>query len=77
MKEWVARLEKLGETREDVPGLRLLGFFEGMAEGEEENKKFETKKTQGVSTALRECGPFCGEWLRGNVGVWREIGFLK
>ncbi|CAG8977856.1 hypothetical protein HYALB_00013133 [Hymenoscyphus albidus] len=38
---------------------------------------FETEKTRGISKALRECGPFCGEWIERNVRVWRESGFLK
>lgn len=77
----------------EIAGLRLLAFFEDMAVAEEgegfvpsgENGKeeekgdlvFETEKTRGISRSLRQCGPFCGEWMRGNVGVWRESGFLK
>lgn len=37
---------------------------------------FETEKTREISRALRECGPFCGEWMEGNVRAWRESGFL-
>jgi len=38
---------------------------------------FETEKTRGVSASLRDCGAFCGEWIEGNVKVWREGGFLR
>ena len=82
MKEWVARLSKLadrGVCPDEVPGLRLLHFFEGMVGGEEEEdgRVFETEKTQAVSGALAACEAFNGGWLDENVRVWREIGFLK
>jgi hypothetical protein len=38
---------------------------------------FETEKTRSVSASLRDCGAFCGEWIEGNVKVWREGGFLR
>ena len=81
MKEWVARLNGLADKGMDpaeVPGLRLLQFFENMADGDEgESKIFETQKTSGISASLRDCGAFCGEWIEGNVRVWREGGFLR
>jgi hypothetical protein len=86
MKAWVARLNSLvdrGMDPVEVPGLRLLQFFENMAaeegEGDVEGKVllFETEKTRGVSASLRDCGAFCGEWIEGNVKVWREGGFLR
>lgn len=80
MKVWVERLMGLAESGvspDDVSGLRLLQFFEGMAEeDEEEEKKFETSKTRAVSGNLRGCGGFNQGWVDGNVRVWREIGFL-
>lgn len=54
----------------------------GLGDGEKKNGEekgdliFETQKTREISRSLRECGPFCGEWMEGNVGVWRESGFL-
>jgi hypothetical protein len=75
MKEWVARLNAVAD-REDVPGLRLLAFFEEMVDDESASKVFETAKSREVSRSLRECKPMCWEWIEGNVRVWRESGFL-
>ncbi|KAH8656954.1 hypothetical protein BGZ60DRAFT_531819 [Tricladium varicosporioides] len=81
MKDWVAKLNTLadrGASPDEIPGLRLLQFFEGMAEGGDgESKVFETGKTQEISEALRNCGEFSQSWLEGNMRVWRESGFVK
>ncbi len=82
MKEWTKRLGALadsGVSPDEVPGLRLLGFFEDMATNDDagESKHFETEKTQGVSEALRDCEAFNQNWVEGNVKVWKESGFLK
>ena len=79
MREWTARLSSLSTSisPDQLPGLKLLLFFENMAESaEQESKVFETGRSEGLSGALRECRPFCEEWLRRNVMVWREVGFL-
>lgn len=79
MKTWVARLNKLSEqgmSVDEIPGLKLLGFFDEMAGDEEASKVFETAKTTAASLALRGCGEFCGEWIEGNMGVWRREGFV-
>jgi hypothetical protein len=83
ISEWVRRLTSLadqGVTVTDLPGLRLLGFFERMAEEEDggaADKVFETGRSRELSSALRECGPVCKEWLERTLKVWREDGFLK
>jgi len=80
MDEWVARLSKAGEddSKSDISGLRLLGFFEGMAEaGDREGKVFETAKGRKISVAMRECSAMCQEWVDGNVSKWRRDGFLS
>jgi hypothetical protein len=81
MKDWVARLNGLADRGMDpaeMPGLRLLQFFENMADEDEgASKVFETEKTRVLSASLRGCGTFCGEWIEGNVKVWREGGFLR
>jgi len=79
MRDWIARLSKAGEDpKSAIPGLRLLGFFEGMVEeGDEESKVFETAKGRKVSGAMRECAPMCREWVDGNVAKWRRDGFLN
>lgn len=77
MKEWVKRLNAVADSsREDVPGVRLLAFFEDMVGDESASKAFETKKSEGVSRSMRECGPVCREWVEKNIKVWRENGFL-
>ncbi|KAE8449261.1 hypothetical protein EG329_008428 [Mollisiaceae sp. DMI_Dod_QoI] len=80
MEEWVQRLTSLSEngaSPDEIPGLRLLQFFESMVlEKDEEGKVFETGKTRGISKNLRACGGFNQKWVDGNVRVWREVGFL-
>jgi thioester reductase-like protein len=81
MTEWVSRLSALSSTLspDELPGLKLLQFFEIMAESEGEGEQlrlFETEKTRGISEGLRECQPFCQEWIEGNLKVWKEKGFL-
>jgi len=83
MKEWVHRLTTLANSdadSKDVPGLKLLQFFENMLneeEGHVGSKLFETMKTRGVSRALRECNGMRQEWIDANVARWREKGFLS
>ncbi|KAH7413166.1 male sterility protein [Cadophora sp. MPI-SDFR-AT-0126] len=85
MKKWTRRLVALSSSlpqTQPIPGLRLLQFFEDMAAAEgdgegEHSKEFETMKTRGISEALRECEEFKEEWVRGNLEVWRESGFLS
>ncbi|KUJ08437.1 acetyl-CoA synthetase-like protein, partial [Mollisia scopiformis] len=80
MREWVRRLSVLAEkgvSPDEVPGLRLLPFFEGMVVEEEgEEKTFETGKTRETSENLRVCEAFNQQWVDGNLRVWRELGFL-
>lgn len=81
MKEWVQRLAALAEagaSPDEVPGLRLLQFFESMAleEEEERTKFFETAKTREISESLRGCETFNQGWVDGNVKSWKMIGFL-
>jgi len=82
MTEWVSRLSTLSLTLspDELPALKLLQFFENMAEsegeGDERSRFFETEKTRVVSEALRDCTPFCQEWIKGNMRVWKENGFL-
>ena len=83
ISEWVRRLTALadegGLKASDLPGLRLLGFFERMADEEEGSREilFETGGTMSLSPALRECGPLCKEWIDGTLKVWRTEGFVN
>jgi thioester reductase-like protein len=85
LSSWVGKLNDAVESGKDateIPGLRLLQFFENMVEAdgkemgaEEEDRVFETMESRGVSAALRACPGFCGDWVEGNVKWWRYGGF--
>jgi len=83
LKTWVSRLTALAERgtdTKDVPGLRLLGFFEDMVPSSssgEETKIFETAKSEKLSEALRGCEAVNGEWVERWIGRWREGGFIS
>ena len=79
MKAWVERLSALadkGLSPDEVPGLKLLQFFEKMVDDEGQSKFFETGKTREISKSLRDLGPYCKEWLLASFDVWRKDGFL-
>jgi thioester reductase-like protein len=82
MTEWVSRLSALSSrlSPDEIPALKLLQFFENMAESEaqggEASRVFETEKGRAISEALRNCKPFCREWIDGNLRVWKENDFL-
>lgn len=82
MAEWVRRLNVLadaGASPDEVPGLRLLGFWEDMVEeaGKESiGKVFETAKSCVLAPSLRGLDGFREEWLHANVRAWTESGFL-
>ncbi|KAH7370594.1 male sterility protein [Rhexocercosporidium sp. MPI-PUGE-AT-0058] len=44
--------------------------------GGEKSKVFQTDKTRGMSSSLRECEVFNGEWVAAYLRGWREGGFL-
>lgn len=75
IKEWVKRLQDLGE-REEVVGMKLLDMFEGMVEDQEASKIFETGKTQKISQELRDCPAVGAEWMRNYVLRWKKGGFM-
>jgi len=86
MGEWVVRLNAVvsagSEKARDIPGARLLGFFEDMAAQEHDSgvsgsKAFRTEKCRAVSEALRGCGPVRREWMEATFRRWREGGFLR
>ncbi|EPE31486.1 Acetyl-CoA synthetase-like protein [Glarea lozoyensis ATCC 20868] len=77
MKQWVARLNAVNTSPDEVPGLRLLQFFENMAGEEEMHKTFDSRKTQEISGALRGCGQFHWEWMRAYVECWRRLEFMR
>lgn len=90
MKSWVERLNAAADEGKDaveIPGLRLLQFFENMALEEGDGKggesevgdgerTFETENSRQISKALRDCPGFCEEWIDGNLVWWREKGFV-
>ncbi|THX66856.1 male sterility protein [Aureobasidium pullulans] len=76
MREWVARLQDLSEKVDDVPGAKLLGFFENMVEEEQATPQFETSKTVTLVPRLRDCKAVDGKLLKLYMERWRADGFL-
>ena len=73
MEEWVRRLNAQAEKKlspDELPGLRLLQFFERMVEEKSGSKVFETTKTVETSKSLRDLGPFSAEWLEKSFEAW-------
>jgi len=79
MTEWVRRLNVVAESGADtneISGLRLLGFFEAMADEDSQSKVFGTEKGRGKSRSLSNLRPFSSEWLEKNLKVWKTKNFL-
>lgn len=75
MKEWVSRLEKISEREEGVPGAKLLGFFETMAQAEQGEAVFDNAKTAALVPGLKKCKSVDTGLLRLYLQRWKEIGF--
>lgn len=74
MAEWVARLEKLAEEeRADVPGLKLLGFFQEMAKNDASTDGVVEIVSESVVGAEAIDATTVGKWL----ASWRKDGFVK
>jgi len=72
MDEWVAALEKRGEDgNSEMPGLRLLGFFQNMAMGLS-REKVEVVAESVVGVESLDVAAVSKWFLR-----WRESGFVK
>lgn len=95
MVEWVGLLNRAaddGMSADELPALRLLGFFQDMAaiasknkkkssnesmdEGAEESIVFETAGSQKISPALAACEGYHAEWLAASVRKWKEDGII-
>lgn len=82
MVEWVGLLNKAadeGMSADELPALRLLGFFEEMAAGtskSEDSIKFETAGSQEISPALAACEGYQAQRLAASVRKWKEDGFI-
>lgn len=55
------------------PAVKLLGFYEKLAE-DRENLAFETSKTEGASSKMRSIGEIKPEWIQRWVGAWLATG---
>ena len=82
MQEWTQDLYDLaarGEDVKQVPGLRLLHFFEDIAaEGDSQpSRTFVTTNTERNSEALRHCPPLQQEWMDLYVQQWKASGFME
>jgi thioester reductase-like protein len=74
MGEWVARLEKLAEEeRADVPGLKLLGFFQEMAKNDTGGGSVVEIVSESVVGAEAINTATVDKWL----ASWRKDGFVK
>jgi len=76
MSEWVARLQRASEEKTDIPGSKLLGFFEGMAEAEDGESIFDTSRTVGIVPRLAECKGMDADLLKLYLSKWKEVGFM-
>lgn len=76
MNDWVARLQKASEEKTDIPGSKLLGFFEGMAEAEDGESFFETSKTTAMVPRLANCKGMDAGLLKLYLSKWQEAGFM-
>jgi hypothetical protein len=96
MLEWVALLNKAaddGISPDELPGLRLLGFFQDMAARTTTHGKgrvgageadaspssivFDTRKSRDISPTLAACQGYCSEWLEASMKKWREEGLFS
>ncbi|KAL1301564.1 hypothetical protein AAFC00_005801 [Neodothiora populina] len=78
MSEWVARLQVACEVKGgDVPGAKLLGFFESMARAADEDAAvFETEKTTALVPRLRDAPAVDTDLLNLYLSKWRQVGFM-
>jgi len=85
MVEWVKLLNRAadeGMSADELPGLRLIEFFEDMAasasqSGDTEGSiVFDTAKSQMISPALAACESYRVEWLDASIRRWKEDGFI-
>ncbi|KAK5113162.1 hypothetical protein LTR85_010980 [Meristemomyces frigidus] len=73
MPEWVARLQSLSEQNADVPGAKLLGFFEDMARDEgSPGPSFSTAFTQRVVPEFGSAVPIDVPLMRSYLSRWKR-----
>lgn len=83
MVEWVRLLNKAADediSADELPGLRLLGFFEDMAasvsQSGEESIVFDTTRSQAISSSLSACEGYRAEWLEASLWRWKQEGII-
>lgn len=80
MPAWVGLLEKAAEDgREDIPGLKLLGFFQEMADGVDPGEAATGKNGEGVEFAtesVQGAEAVNVETVKSWLVRWREESFL-
>ncbi|KAI5203917.1 male sterility protein [Aureobasidium subglaciale] len=76
MGQWVTRLQDVSNEDDTVPGAKLLGFFEAMAEEAQVGIQFETSKTAALVPRLGGCTPVDEKLLRLYLERWRSEKFL-
>lgn len=71
MGEWVSRLQTLSEKESDVPGTRLLGFFEDMASSDgAQGPSFSTVRSRHMVPELASARPLDAALMKAYLDRW-------
>ncbi|KAI7349865.1 hypothetical protein D0862_12956 [Hortaea werneckii] len=71
MSEWVVRLQAQGENGVEVPGTRLLSFFQDMASGDgDSGPVFSTQKTCRYAPVLANVGTIDVQLMKSYLEKW-------
>lgn len=71
-----------GKSVSQLPGLRLLGYFEDMAMSASNNGDgeqsilFETNGSEEISPALKACERYKAEWFEKTIRKWKADGVI-
>ncbi|KAI7548387.1 male sterility protein [Hortaea werneckii] len=75
MSEWVVRLQALSENGIEVPGTRLLSFFQDMASGGNDSVPvFSTQKTRRYAPVLAHVGTIDVQLMKRYLEKWSLAG---
>ncbi|KAI0079020.1 acetyl-CoA synthetase-like protein, partial [Panus rudis PR-1116 ss-1] len=91
LKDWFEKLENLStratsQDLESIPALKLLSFFQDMAESSSSARgtknsattsRFETRKSEAFSPTLRNAPPFSDHLVALWLQFWRDNGFIS
>ncbi len=80
LRDWVDALEKSkahGGNTPANPGVKLIGFYRGLATREKPMVRFETKMTAKRSRTLADMPAVRGEWMERWLQQWEFGGHAK